>query len=99
MTTKSATTKPATPLPWKDGPLFNRDAKAVFWSDTSKPGKWQRRVDTDKDGAFGQLDAAYIVHACNAYPELVAFVRHAANLSEGSYQAAAALLVKLGEAA
>ena len=73
MTTKR---KPATALPFKDGPLFGHDQnRALFWTDTSKPGKWQRRVDAEYKGAFIEQDAAYIAHAANAYPQLVEALR------------------------
>ena len=96
------TLKPATPLPFKDGPLFNQDSRALFWSDTSKPGKHQRRVDTDRNGAFGAMDATYIAHACNAYPRLVAALQALAGHEDDFYQtdatiAARALLRELGE--
>lgn len=76
--------KPATALPWKDGPVFNRGGRALFWTDTSKPGKWQRRIDGHADGVLGQLDAAYIVHACNAYPKLAQALRNTLRLHDST---------------
>ena len=68
--------KPATPLPWS--------AELIGLSEMGPNG-----VDVfdigpcDKDGAMRVRvatavddDAAYIVHACNAYPELVAALRN-----------------------
>lgn len=68
---------PATPLPWKDGPVFQTDHRGIFFDDTSKPGKWQRRVDSDslQRGLYEPDDAAYIAHAANAYPRLVEALR------------------------
>lgn len=44
--------KPATPLPWNEGDVFN-------------------------DICLGSSDVDFIVHACNAYPKLVAaLLRH-----------------------
>jgi hypothetical protein len=62
--------RPATALPWGLGPVFTKEGAALFWTDTSKPGKWQRRLD-DKAGVFAMDDAAYIVHAANSYPRLM----------------------------
>jgi hypothetical protein len=58
-----------TPGPWKDGPLFGRETRGVFWTDTSKPGRWQRRVD-DK-GEFLAADARLIAAA----PDLLSALR------------------------
>lgn len=52
-----------TPGPWKDGPVFATEGRALFWNDTSKPGKWQRRVDGG--GIFKAEDAARIVACVN----------------------------------
>lgn len=104
--------KPATPLPFQDSPVFQRAGRALFWTDTSKPGKWQRRLDGCNDGVMGEMDAAYITHACNAYPELVEALRMAheamGNCSGQSnwcarevaapMEIARAILAKLGEA-
>lgn len=60
-----------TATPWKDGPVFGTDGRALYVTDTSKPGKWQRRVDGG-DGVFATQDAAFIVRAVNAHDELVA---------------------------
>lgn len=51
-----------TPGPWKDGPVFGKTERAIFWTDTSKPGTWQRRLD-DKLGAFKEADARLIAAA------------------------------------
>lgn len=47
--------------PWKDGPLFQREGRAIFWTDTSKGGKWNRRLD-DK-GEFAPSDARLCARA------------------------------------
>lgn len=67
-------TKPATPLPWKDGPVFQTDSRALFHTDETRPGKWQRRLDGK--GYFEAADAAYISHTANAYPRLVEALKH-----------------------
>lgn len=56
-----------TPGPWKDGPVFQNEGRAIFITDESKPGKWQRRLD-DKSGVFSESDARLIAAA----PELLA---------------------------
>ena len=70
-----ATTKPATPLPWKVGRALNippvnaqdiaTGPRAI--ESTSVPGY----SSYDLWKATIEADAAYIVHACNAYPQLV----------------------------
>lgn len=60
-----------TPTPWKDGPVFSREGKAIFCQDYAKPGRWQKRVD-DKTGVFSKADAAYIVRAVNAHDDMLA---------------------------
>ena len=94
--------KPATALPFKDGPLFGHDQnRALFWTDTSKPGKWQRRVDAEYKGAFLEQDAAYIAHAANAYPRLVEALRGSVDADADTIytdrDARRALLRELGE--
>ena len=59
------TTKPATPLPWKYGEL----------SESVISLRGQLACSVDDCGADAAQNAAYIVHACNAYPELVAALR------------------------
>lgn len=56
-----------TPGPWKDGPVFMTGRRAIFFNDDSKPGKWQRRLDRDKDGTFSEEDARLLAVA----PELL----------------------------
>lgn len=34
------------------GPVFQKEGRAIFWTDESKPGKWQRRLDDG--GVFPQ---------------------------------------------
>lgn len=69
-------TTPHTPTPWKDGPVFGTEGRAVFYQDTTKPGKWQRRLDK-AGGIFSLEDAAFIVRACNAHEELLAALKRA----------------------
>lgn len=61
--------KPAThtPGPWQVGPVFNKEGRALFVTDASKPGKWHRRLD-DKGGVFAEQDARLIAAA----PDLLA---------------------------
>jgi hypothetical protein len=85
--------KPATPLPWEIEPSPHGGAILV------RPGSPQSHVQL--------YDAAYIVAACNAYPELVAALRNIIEpdsdgftiLSQGNKDAQRirALLAKLGE--
>ena len=56
-----------TPGPWQHGPVFQKEGRAIFITDTSKPGKWQRRLD-DKSGVFSEADSRLIATA----PELLA---------------------------
>ena len=107
MTTPTA--KPATPLPWE----MTRDSYAVMriWG-----ADGYDVACTKGDGSIpikGRYDnAAYIVHACNAYPELVAALRGlnvvygplASSMKIGSerrllWERAFAILAKLGESA
>jgi hypothetical protein len=87
----TATTKPATPLPWSTGPVMANDSFPLHG-----------RIDAVGNVARGR-DAAYIVHACNAYPELVAALRSSerqlSTLGSAFAQDVRALLAKLGESA
>lgn len=51
-----------TPAPWLSKRLFGDRGWAVFWTDTSKPGKWQRRVD-DAHGELKEEDARLMAAA------------------------------------
>lgn len=64
-----------TPGPWKDGPVFNKDGRGIFFTDTSKPGKWQRRVDGGHCGTFDVADARLIAAAPDLLRELEHLVR------------------------
>ncbi len=83
--------KPATPLPW----LIEHDDRGTAFVRGSdmRPGN---AVYNSRRTA-GKLNAAYIVHAANAYPELVAALRKALNQldalngSEGEFSAIAKL--------
>lgn len=95
--------KPATALPWKVVPyryVVNVATSARIHAENNEP------VVDDANPSLG--DAAYIAHACNAYPELVealkavtAFVQpslHVRNAEAMDAQdKARALLAKLGE--
>ena len=102
-TTEVKTTKPATPLPWQ--------SRAI-------PGHLYEVIDAKGNPAFrirsgmmpSHMDAAYIVAACNAYPELVAALRLiVGDVAEcdgkgvdgyvSIHARARALLAKLGEGA
>lgn len=61
--------------PIKAGPVIQRNGKALFWTDETKPGKWQRRLDEDRDGIFPSDTANFIAHACNCYDDLLEALR------------------------
>jgi hypothetical protein len=52
-----------TQAPWEDGPVFQQDGRAIFFTDESRPGRWQRRLDVA--GVFAQADARLIAAAPN----------------------------------
>lgn len=56
-----------TPGPWKAGPVFQKEGRALFVTDETKPGKWRKRLD-DKSGVFAEDDARLIAAA----PDLLA---------------------------
>lgn len=59
--------KPATPLPWKlSGLGYVSGSKVVLARTEAAPAQYQERIDLSME------DAAYLVHAANAYPRLVA---------------------------
>ncbi len=60
--------KPATPLPWRIGEV--KEARFPSYPIVSKIGGNIADVSITARGGSDR-DAAYIVHACNAYPELV----------------------------
>ena len=81
--------QPATPLPW----TYQEEARVQFGILGS--ARLPAPHSTSKNN---QADAAYIAHACNAYPRLVDFVRQVASENRGPRGAAAdALLHELGE--
>ena len=41
--------------------MYNREGRAIFFTDASKPGKWQRRLDDG--GLFSEGDATLIAAA------------------------------------
>lgn len=94
MTTKNA---PATPLPWK--PHGEPRYSSVREATTDGAPRCVVRAGGSKRNS---QDADYIVHACNAYPELVAALRERLKLDDsdtGPLGNARILLTKLGEGA
>ena len=87
--------KPATALPWR--PWTRRIHHEVFSGDVIVA---QVRQCTGPNGST-HLDAAYIAHAANAYPQLIAALRVSArqlSMHGNAYaQDCAALLAELGE--
>lgn len=55
--------------PWKDGPVFQKEGRAIFHTDTLLPGKWQQRLD-DKSGVFTEADARLIAAAPDMFEAL-----------------------------
>jgi hypothetical protein len=91
-----------TPGPWKDGPVFNKDGRAIFFTDSSKPGKWQRRVDGGHCGTFEAADARLIAAAPTTAEKAMAFTMlveryMTQDLPEGVDAAEAALSTALYE--
>lgn len=55
-----------TPGPWHAKQLYGQGrGLALFWTDTNKPGKWQRRLDADLLGGFSAADARVLAAAPN----------------------------------
>ena len=80
------TTKPATPLPWQSEENANG---ALQFGNPALP--WIAEIWRRGYQAQERANAAYIVAACNGYPQLVAdrerlltFVRAAADYGEGA---------------
>ena len=107
MTTKQAA--PATPLPWDTGTGAHTAVGHAICADAVIIASVSGRGYPIGEGwaPESEQDAAYIVAACNAYPELVAALRWTVALLEkpnGShnrtyqvrYEHASALLAKLG---
>ena len=65
---KPADVKPATPLPWRNE--RSDQGELCIYHQWDNAGTRQR-IST-MENVDGQQNAAYIVHACNAYPQLVA---------------------------
>lgn len=82
----SINNKPATPLPWKSVQA-DQDSFSTFWVLD------EEREDADID----DQNAAYLAHAANAYPDLVAALRNVA-IGKPYAKRAADLLRELGEA-
>jgi len=75
------TIQPGTPLPWEAHQGVCEDQPTV-WDITSKAGGWSpcdltpegyfvATVHETLDSEAARKDSAYIVHACNTFPELV----------------------------
>ena len=116
MTAKQA--KPATPLPWivatREGMAAQQYGACIYSEHFNRPGVVDGRGSVAEVRGPGTVEsanqnAAYIVHACNAYPELVATLRKAEALAVKSQRdgltmedtgdfldEARALLAKLG---
>ena len=96
-----STKQPATPLPWQVD--AGGDGEIEIWAPP-----YRRTLALVGDGLRATSDdttnAAYIAHACNAYPQLVAALRGMAHLAElvpgdetPVHRDARTLLAKLGE--
>ena len=87
--------KPATPLPWKCKQVGDTGGK-------NQVGVYEIRHEPWRVAEYANdEDAAYIAHACNAYPKLVEALRSIAKLAWGGklqQYAAQAILRELGEA-
>lgn len=75
--------KPSTPLPWK---MMDQDFRIVVGADD--------KVTADVRALPGFDDAAYIVHAANSYPKLVAAITKWAEARNGT---AVMALLKAGD--
>ena len=90
--------KPATPLPWR---IFSGRANAAPTALVESEARGANRQVAVRFGSLHndsmKADAAYIVHACNAYPELVEAVQSllAEPTSLFTRDVARALLAKL----
>lgn len=87
-----------TPGPWKAGPVYGSTGRAVFWTDTSKPGKWQRRLDLDRDGVFSTDDASRIAAALELYEALQMFMALDSSFSDATDGEIEAIIAEGGEA-
>ena len=73
------TIKPATPLPWE----WKRTPITEFALGGAQGDALYIKSDPATTYiSMHQWDAAYIVHACNAYPELVAALREVADSNQ-----------------
>ena len=72
--------KPATPLPWSISP----DGRKWIYCDATKDHIFLGNAvtKTDGDDEIAVPNAAYIAHAANAYPKLVAALREYVNVVE-----------------
>ena len=82
--------KPATRLPWLH--VVSKSPANPYWRDSSLWAGEGRVVDMSCPNALAQGDAnaAYIAHAANAYPRLVAALRDTLRALEVEHQAALA---------
>lgn len=95
---------PATPLPWvgtclEPGP--NRPAPGVVSEAPGTVNGYRRVARAGNPSLRCRQDMRYIVHACNAYPKLVAALRDVLTADFGNevqrWSAAQKLLLDIGE--
>lgn len=103
--------KPGCPLPWRVVARSNVRAQALTPAIVGKRSygtrEWPIAIVSAISERETDANAAYIVHACNAYPQLVEALRQVLHLAEMEgppdptpvQQDAIALLARLGEAA
>lgn len=89
-----------TATPWEAKQLLNSEHFVLRWSDYTKPGVYQRRVDLDGDGKFSKENAEFIVTACNAHDDLIAALTSILEktIDSDSRKCARAALAKAGAA-
>ena len=88
---------PATPLPWIAQAWTSHAASTVIVADPSSPTGKRRVAEAEAfDGKTRETDAAYLVHAANAYPIAVRRVKDAVRfIEEGAPLSAKAGLLAL----
>ena len=95
--------KPSTPLPWTYGDPRKRSNFGSSHSMLASQSRNIGRIGMMHTPAEAEQDAAYIVKACNSYPELVAALRAILPIADGAVDfqeeidTAHSLLAKLGE--